>query len=143
MWPFRKKAPVPPPVIHPNDVDLVGPADYRWWAGQTMENINSLQSLDQPFTFAAFKKFKARGMSADEAAKEVRRWFPYYYLRLEDRLNDPVNGSEEDRLLPIVIRDRIDRARTRPIILARLKEELPQSTSANAWYRAAIRRNQI
>ena len=143
MWPFKRRMPFPP-VIHPNDIDLVGPRDLEWWSQQSIRGVNSLLEQDNVFVVAKIRDCFERGMSEEGTAKEVQRWFPnYYFLSLDHRQADRLAKSDDDRPMPVTIKDRINRANMNASIGQRLTRELPQATSANAWYRAAIRRNEI
>lgn len=146
MWPFKSRPRIPlAPLIHPDDADLVGPRDYEWWSKQSLQGINSLLRQDEVFIVAKINDCMSRqGMSDKDAVKETMRWFPvYYFLSLDDRDNAPLAETDDDRPLPVVIKDRINRARMNGSIGQRLKRELPGTSSANAWCRAAIRRNEI
>lgn len=150
MWPFERGTLVPSPAIHPDDLDLVEARDYEWWSRLTTQRYQQLQEFDQVSHLATLRLSQKKwGMSPEEATKEVRRRFPYYYGNLESRASDLYAGTEEDRLLPAILRDRIDRGAksaavrqkiTREILAAR---EVRPSATVNSWFRAAIRSGQL
>lgn len=145
MWPFGRKNRMPvPPAIHPNDVDLVGPRDVEWWFQQSPKGVESLSGQDviAKMAFIA-QRVEEKGTPMEEAHREVWRWFPMYYLSVEERDVGPDHLSEDDKRLPFAVKDRVNRANTNSAIGRRLKVELPLASSANAWYREAIRRNEI
>lgn len=142
MWPFSRRTPAPPPVVHPLDQGLVRPADAAWWSRQSMQSLNSMLSQDHAFFVAIIRDRMADGMSDEDAAREAFRWAPTYYLREDGRTNE-LAASDDDMPLPAVLKDRVVRANTSPRLSKRLKAELSSCTSANAWFRAAIRNGEI
>lgn len=150
MWPFERGTLVPPPAIHADDLDLVDARDYEWWSRLTTQRYQQLLQFERISHLATFRlSQKQWGMSAEEATNEVRRRFPSYYGNLESRASDLYAGTEEDRLLPAILRDRIDRGTkkaamrekiTREILAAR---KIRATATVNSWFRAAIRSGQL
>ncbi len=149
-WPFERGTLVPPPAIHPDDLDMVGERDYEWWSRLTTQRYQQLWKANTISHLATFRLSQQQfGMDAEGATNEVRRRFPSYYANLESRASDLYAGAEEDRLLPVILMDRIDRGTskasvrqkiTREILAAR---EIRPTATVNSWFRAAIRNGQL
>ena len=70
---FGTAKPAPPCEIHPDDRDLVRPADVEWWNSLSLDDCLLLEKEDNVFRFAAFQKFHVQdGLSVDDAGKKVR-----------------------------------------------------------------------
>ncbi len=128
-------APVPLP-IHPDDRDLVSPADFEWFRRQTVADIQAMSIQDQTFQYATFLKFEDEGLSSEAIAAKCRKHFPYYYYTLEVRQQD--RWQAEDALLPFHVKDRVNRAAP-----GLAKSAVESSSTMNALIRRLIRSGQI
>jgi hypothetical protein len=134
---FGSKQPAPPCAIHTSDRTLVRDSDVAWWNGLTLDDCKAFEQQDNITKVAALQKFMEEdGLSEEEAAKKVRRNFPFYYWALEQRENEHFPLSESDAKLPYVLKDRINRA-----LMSRKidHQSLSKATSLNALIRDLIR----
>ena len=85
---FGERQPSPPCAIHPDDRDLVSPEDIEWWNNLSFQDYQALEQEDNVFLLAAYKKSReSDGLSAEEAGKNVRLKFLFYYLRNESTIS--------------------------------------------------------
>lgn len=98
----------------------------------TYEYLSALRSLpDDFYKTAAFNKYRALGMTAREAADEVRKWFPYY-----DRLGTSTYWKVSGRFLNPF--GSFFRESTR--IMGRAAMERPMALSAVMLFATAVTR---
>ncbi len=131
------------PAVHDDDIDLVGPRDVKWYSKLSPVDVDLLRATDLSFQAAILSSRLQNGDTAEDVAKEIWRTRATYYLALDERNAVPPGFTQADLRLPFAIKDRINRAIMNSSVRRRLEQELPQVTSANAWFRAAIRRNEI
>lgn len=115
--------------------DGVRDEDVIWfWNMHPLERC-MLLVFDDFFRIATFLKFKDTGMSEEEAANEMKKFFPIF--------GDPKNTSHAqgvDRPLPYELKDRINKwTEKNTKNLNMLEERRKKYTSMNAFIRAEIK----
>ena len=134
---FGRRQPAPPFTIHPDDEDLVSPADIEWWNKLSLKDCQKLVQVDDVFRMGSFSQYREKdNLSAEDAAKKVRRSHLFYYLNIEHRANEKYPVGAEDAKLPYVLKDRVNRAVTSGLID---KNAFLEASSVNALVRALIR----
>lgn len=138
---FGSKQPAPPCTIHPSDEFLVREEDVAWWNGLSLDDCKAFEQQDNITIVAALQKFMEEdGLSEEDAAKMVRRSFPFYYWALEQRDDEHFPLSASDAKLPYVLKDRVNRA----IISGKVdRQVLSRSSSLNALIRDLIRSGKV
>lgn len=134
---FGSKRPAPPCEIHPEDQDLVRPEDHAWWNSLSQDDCNAFGMEDKAFRFAAWQKYvETDGLSDFDAGKKVQLGFPGYYVRPVERDSEKFALEGHDALLPIVLKERINRALVNGAID---KRAIQNASSFNALVRQMIR----
>lgn len=111
--------------------------DIRWWWGLDNLERRLLIALDDWFRIAAWKQYRAEGMSEEQAITHLRKSFPIF--------GDPQNTKThkgDDRPLPFELKDRINQWAMRNSSPKTLSE-LGQFTSMNAAIRSEIRAGRL
>lgn len=138
---FGGRRPAPECTIHPDDFDLVSTADIEWWKKLSLQDCQALVQEDDIFRLGVLSQYtKVDGLSAEDAAKKVRRAYPFYYLTLEHRKNEKFSVGLDDARLPYVLKNRINRAVINQFIDP---VRLDQASSMNALIRVLIRTGKI
>lgn len=115
--------------------------DIRWWWNMHDLERRMMLQIDDLHRIAAFMKHKEEdGLGDDEAAYQVRKFFPIFGDPGADR-----DASGEDAPLPYELKDRINiyvqrRAATEKDTF---KREVERATSCNAFLRSEIRAGRI
>lgn len=138
---FGSKQAAPSCEVHPDDKDLVRPEDWAWWNSLSFDDVLALEEGDKPFQLALYTKFQQKdGLDREAAAKKVRLAMPYYYLKPSGRDDDRFYSDPNDKMLPYVLKNRINRAVANSLVD---KQAMLVATSANAYFRQAIRSGRI
>ena len=138
---FGTRQPAPRVEIHPDDKELVRDEDVAWWNSLSLEDVVALEEQDRIFRFAHWKKpVESEGLSDKEAGEKVRRAWPYFYARLSDREGEKIALSVPDAALPVVLKDRVNRAINNVVIT---KQAVNESSSVNALIRSLIQLGRI
>jgi hypothetical protein len=98
-----------PHPIHSEDVAMVLAEDRDWFGGLSDTDIAALGQQDNFHRYAAFLKAREEGLAADDAARRVWRYFPYYYLDPAERGRNPLGFTGPNAELPFLLKDRINR----------------------------------
>jgi hypothetical protein len=134
---FGAKQSSPPCEIHTDDRNLVRAEDVAWWQSLSLDDCKALETEDNVFKLAAFKKYtEEEGMSQQDAARMVRVRFPSYYGSLGKRVDTVAVLTAADAKLPYVLKDRVNRAAMNGIID---QDAVESASSVNALVRQLIR----
>ncbi len=126
-----------PADVHPDDRDLVRAEDIHWRNTLSRADYEVLELGDTSTRLALWIKLVEKdGLSTADAGKEVRLFFPAYYLQLEDRSKEKFAIGTADAQLPYALKDRINRAVMAGVIE---KQAIMSASSFNALVRQMIR----
>jgi len=78
-------------------------ADIKWWWGLDKLERRLLIVVDDWFRMAAFKKYRAEGMSEEQAISQLGKSFPIF-----GGPEDTKNVKGDDRPLPFELKERIN-----------------------------------
>lgn len=138
---FGSKQPAPPCEIHSDDRDLIRKQDTEWWESLSLNDRVALMKEDEVFRFATWRKFvESDGLSDADAGRKVRLTFPSYYMKLTHRADEKFSLLASDAKLPLVLKDRVNRAVMGRIIT---KQAVEGTSSMNALVRQLIRAGRI
>ena len=112
-------------------------ADIKWWWGLDKLERRMLIVVDDWFRMAAFQKYHAEGMSAEQANFQLRKSFPIF-----GDPQDTKNVKGNDRPLPFELKERINQWALRNES-AKIPSELRRTTSMNALVRSEIRAGRL
>ena len=118
------------------DLDLVRDPDRARWRRVRERTYRSWKRHDDFYRLAAFRRHVTGGMSEDEAKARILRDYPIYYL--DPATRDTPGYAGDDGALPIVLRERVERASR---LLKELMEEKGDSfRTMNALVRECVRK---
>jgi hypothetical protein len=138
---FGSAEPAPRCAIHPDDRDLVRPADVEWWNSLSLTDYEALERKDSAQRLAAFRKLtEIKAFSSAAAGEEVRLAFPTYYRTLEHRGDEKFSLGAGDAKLPCLIQGRVQLAVSKRLIDDRV---VARASSFNAAVRQLIRAGRI
>jgi len=114
--------------------------DIRWWMNRHELDRKMMAKFDEMSRMTLYLDSKDKGMSDDEAAARVRKYFPIY-----GDPEDTSNTSGDDRPLLYELKDRIDiyitkRSQSDPFTY---KSDIEQSTTFNPLVRREIQNGNI
>ena len=120
--------------------DGVRDEDMRWWWNMDDLERRIIEKIDDDIIIVNFINNCKEGMSEEEAAKNVRKFYPMY-----GDLKETSKPIGNDRSLPEELRNRINayiekRAKTDP---EEYKKEIEKSTTFNALVRGEIKKGNI
>jgi hypothetical protein len=115
--------------------------DIRWWWGMTDLERRIMSKVDDFFKTAMYMKYRNEdSLGAEEAAKKVRKFYPFY-----GDPQDTTHTSGDDRPLPYEIKDRVNRyvERRSQTDSDKCQKEIQESSTSNSFVRREIRRRNI
>jgi hypothetical protein len=122
--------------IHPSDENLVDETDVAWFSNLTENDVRLLYQEDDVFRAAAYMKYKDKGLSEEDAARKVWKYFPYFYIDPNKRGDTPPRLADDDAKLPFLIKDKVNRLASQGTLTKDLAERFD---SMNAAIRHVIR----
>jgi hypothetical protein len=124
-------------MLAPKRADGVTDADIKWWWGLDKIERRMLIVVDDWFRMAAFKKYRAEGMSAEQASSRLRKSFPIF-----GDPQDTKNVKGDDRPLPFELKERINQWASRNKSVETFSE-LQRATSMNVLVRSEIKAGRL
>jgi len=120
--------------------DGVRDDDIKWWWNMHDLERRIIEKIDDNIRLVSFLNKRKDGMSEEEAAERVRKYYPMY-----GDPEDKPQATGDDRLLPYELRRRVNiyienRSRTKP---EEYREEIEKSITFNALIRGEIRKGKI
>lgn len=125
--------------IHPDDIELINQYDIKWGNNFTEKLLKKVEMQDNIAKITCFELRKEDGLSDEEAMKAVRKILPFYYGKLKDR-NNGCDFTDEDSMLPFILKGRINKATT---MMKISKSDIQHASSKNALIRNMIRTGRI
>ena len=138
---FGRGKPAPPPLIHPQDQELVTEMDPAWWNTLTLKKLAKMEEHDEAARVAIIiDQMEDKGEPEEAAARHAMRSLPWYYGKLEERENKILNLVSDAAGLPWILKGRVVEA----VLAGKIKkEDLEQSSSVNALIRRLMRAGSI
>ena len=138
---FWRGKPAPSLPVHPEDADLVGDSDTKWWATLALRKFKQFQRESTASRVALISQQMKLGAIPEEVARRnALRALPRFYGTLEERAANADHLESEDLPLPWILKKRVDDA----IIFGDVKKsELTKCSSMNALVRRLIREGRI
>jgi len=121
--------------------DGVRDEDMRWWMNRHELDRKMMIKVDDINKLTLFTKLREQdGLSEEEAAREVKKYFPIF-----GDPNDTSTSHGDDRPLLFELKDRINvyiqkRSQTDP---AKYKKEISESSSFNALIRKEVKAGNV
>ena len=124
--------------VHPDDKWLLRESDVQWLQKMGPDGIRGLSDNDDKYRGGLFLSLMEDGKTPEQAAAEVKKTFPMYYVDPSDR-EFPGMSSLEDAHLPFALKHRLGLFK-----LIGLKRFGPSKyTSFNACVREVCRRGKL
>ncbi len=120
--------------------DGVKDEDIKWWWNLNDIERRMMIAQDDASKLNSFMTDRKKGMSKEEAAVRVRKYFPIY-----GDPEDITNASGDDRPLPYELKDRINLYIEKKVKgnTDEYRDEIERSSSFNSLIRKEIKANNI
>jgi len=125
-----------PHLLHPDDESLVISRDIEWFSNLSDRDIISLNKQDDFFKVVAYEKYKDEGFAEKDAARQVWKCFPYFYINPENRTSKQLEFDGDDSMLPFLIKDKVNRLAQSGALT---ENHVNRYTTMNAAIRSLIR----